>query len=82
MTLHQKNWLCVGVIAVGIFLFLLASNALNARGALSVLAALVVFAGLLLHMKLVRCPHCGEWVGKHPGEYCKHCGKALHWNEK
>lgn len=80
--MNQKNWLCVGIMTAGVLLFMLAAGANNARQGISLLAALVVFAGLLLHMRLIRCPHCGEWVGKHPGEHCKHCGKELPWDEK
>ena len=82
VSLHKKQWLCVGVMAVGIFLVLLASAASNARQGLAVLGCVVSGAGLILQVRLVRCPHCGTWVGKYPGEFCKNCGKELPWDEK
>ena len=82
MSLKNRQWLCVGVMAVGIFLVFLASAAVNARQGLSILGCLVIAAGLVLQIILVRCPHCGTWVGKYPGEFCKNCGKALPWDEK
>ena len=82
MSLNNKLWLVAGVMAAGIFLVLLDSAASNARQGLSILGCLVIGAGLILHIKWVRCPHCGAWVGKYPGEFCKNCGKKLPWNEK
>ena len=80
MTLKQKNWLCVGMMLTGAGGLVLASHAQNAVRLLTALACLIVLGGLLLHMRLVRCPHCGTWVGKFPGDYCKHCGEPLNWD--
>ena len=82
MTLKQKNWLCIGAMLMGAFLFLMASRALNAEKLLTSLACLLVMGGLLLHMLLVRCPHCRTWVGRYPGNFCRHCGKSLEWDRK
>ena len=82
MSLHKRQWLCVGVMAVGIFLVFLANAASNARQVLSGLGCFVIVAGLILHVAWVRCPHCNTWVGKYPGEFCKNCGKELPWDEK
>lgn len=79
MTLNQKQWLCIGMMAFGIFLLLLANAAENGKQILVITGCLCVMGGLVLHFKLVRCPHCKEWVGKHPGEYCRHCGEKLDW---
>ena len=75
MTLNQKKWLCASIMAIGIVLSLLANTA-NANNAdsstISILVALTflcLMGGMLLHFKLVRCPHCSTWVGKHPGEF-------------
>ena len=82
MTLRQKNYACIGMMMAGIPVFLLASYVENAEKPLSILACLLVMGGLLLHMRLVRCRHCGTWIGKFPGEYCRHCGKPLDWGEE
>ena len=82
MNLNQKMWLCIGVIAGGIVLAFLAGGADRGRQALMLLSCLVIAMGLLLEVRLLRCPHCDTWIGKHPGEFCKNCGKALPWKEK
>lgn len=71
MSLRQKQWLSAGVIAVGIVLMLLTGGdeLLGAAG------VLLVILGLVLNVVLVKCPSCGTWLGKYPGEYCKNCGE-------
>ena len=81
MSLSKKQWIAVGVIAIGIVLVLVTNAASGDHPVLTILGCFVIVAGLLLHVKLVRCPHCGEWVGKYPGEYCKQCGKELSRDE-
>ena len=82
MTLNQKQWLCAGIMLVGPLLFILAGCAQNAVQILTALGCLCVMGGLLLQLKLIRCPYCDAWIGKGPGEFCKHCGKELPWDEK
>ena len=39
---------------------------------IGLLAAIVV-----VHILYIRCPHCGEHLGRDWGEFCPHCGKKL-----
>ena len=39
---------------------------------IGLLAAVVV-----VHILYIRCPHCGEHLGRDWGEFCPHCGKKL-----
>ena len=31
----------------------------------------------LLSGLFLRCPGCGQWLGRTPGAYCPHCGEKL-----
>ena len=42
----------------------------------------IVCIGLLaaifvIFLLFIRCPHCGEHLGRDRGEFCPHCGKKL-----
>ena len=39
---------------------------------IGLLAAVVV-----VYILYIRCPHCGEHLGRDRGEFCPHCGKKL-----
>jgi len=39
---------------------------------IGLLAAIVV-----VYLLYIRCPHCGEHLGRDRGEFCPHCGKKL-----
>ena len=41
-----------------------------------------IAVGTVLHLKLLRCPACGAWLGRYPGEYCRDCGKKIPWSQK
>ena len=71
MTLKQKTWVCVAVLAAGAILVFFVEW----------LGGLRLAAGLILDVTWIKCPHCGAWVGKYPGEYCRNCGAKLPWNE-
>ena len=45
------------------------------RRIILVISIAVIIVGLILHFVLVRCPHCGRWIRKPYGEYCRYCGK-------
>ena len=72
MSLRQKSWTVVTVIAVGIILLFFTD----------VIGLLVIAAGFLTGIILIKCPHCGVWLGKYPGEYCKNCGEKINWDKK
>ena len=57
-------------------------------GAVIMAAESVAFIGFLLCIGLlaailvvyilyIRCPHCGEHLGRDRGEFCPHCGKKI-----
>ena len=71
MTLKQKTWVCIAVLAAGAILVFFVEW----------LGGLLLAAGLILDVAWIKCPHCGAWVGKYPGEYCRNCGAKLPWNE-
>ena len=72
MSLRQKNWAVIAVMAVGISLLFFTD----------VIGLLIIAAGFLLGITLIKCPHCGTWLGKYPGEYCKNCGEKIDWDKK
>ena len=72
MTLKQETWVCVAVLAVGAILVFFVEW----------LGALFLIAGFILDIAWIKCPTCGTWVGRYPGEYCRNCGEKLPWNEK
>lgn len=71
MTLKQKTWVCIAVLAAGAILVFFVEW----------LGGLLLAAGLILDITWIKCPHCGAWVGKYPGKYCSSCGAKLPWNE-
>ena len=76
MSLNQKMYTAIAVGATGLILFLLGRGFAEAVG-------LVLLAGMVaLNFAWLRCPYCGSWLGKHPGEYCKHCGGKIDWKKK
>ena len=71
MTLRQKTWVCIAVLAAGAILVFFVEW----------LGGLLLAAGLILDVTWIKGPHCGAWVGKYPGKYCSSCGAKLPWNE-
>ena len=77
MTLRQKQWVMLFVTVAGLILALIrASMGLTLLG-----VALILGAGIL-NLMWMRCPQCGAWFGKYPGDYCQCCGVKIPWNEK
>ena len=48
--------------------------------AAGVAGGLLLAAGLLIWIFVIRCPECGAHLPAFPGEYCKHCGTQLDWD--
>ena len=71
MTLRQKMRLLIAVLAAGAILVFFVEW----------LGGLLLAAGLVLDVVWIRCPHCGTWLGKYPGEYCSSCGEKIPWKE-
>ncbi len=76
MSLDQKNWLIVAVLAAGI-IFAIAGY----RGILEGFGFFLLVVGLVLDIALIRCPKCGVWLGKYSGDYCKNCGAKIEWKK-
>ena len=70
MSLKQKSWTAAAVIGIGIVLVFVTK----------VLGVLAILTGFILDIALVKCPHCGTWLGKYPGDHCKNCGEKIDWN--
>lgn len=70
MTLKQKPWICAAALAAG-----------------AVLIFFVEWLGGLLmvtggDIAWIKCPACGTWVERYPGEYCGSYGAKLPGNRK
>lgn len=77
MSLKQKQYPAIAALVLGILLAILADGT-----ALRVIGILLLAFGLILDVALIRCPKCGIWLGKYPGEYCKNCGEKIDWNKR
>ena len=77
MTLRQKQWLILAVTVVSLILMLWHPNV----GVMAAGIVLLLGAGIL-NLIWMRCPQCGAWFGKYPGDYCQCCGIKILWNEK
>ena len=80
MSLNQKKWITIAVLAVSVIVGGMGSAA-DARWA-EIVGSIGLSAGCVLVLVWNRCPSCGKLIGKHPGKYCKHCGKEIDWNAK
>lgn len=78
-----KAWGCVGIMMIGLALYM-ASIAFLDNDALlklfQVLGVIVFAGGIILHYAVVRCPHCGSHLGRLYGSKCPHCGND--YNER
>lgn len=77
MSLYQKDWIVIALLGAGLLLAVFSGG-----GFRSVLGGLLIFAGLISDVVLIRCPHCGVWLGRHPGKYCKNCGAEIDYHAK
>lgn len=77
MTLRQKQGLILLLTVVGLVLALWHPNVV-------VMAAgiMLLLAASLLYLVWIRCPECGKWLDRDPGNFCKHCGAQIPWDEK
>ena len=70
MTLRQKQKL-VAVLGVSGLAVLLMDTVIGSVG-----------LALPLNLAWMRCPECGKWLDRDPGNFCKHCGAQIPWDEK
>lgn len=80
MTLRQKKRLLPVLWMIGLAV-LLADTGIGSIG-LAVLGVVLVAAALTLNLVWIHCPKCGKWLGRDPGNFCKHCGAQIPWDEK
>ena len=74
MAFQEKRRLVMVTIGAGVLLVLL-----DIQRALVGLGILLIAAGCILDFVLIRCPGCKRWIGKCPGEFCRHCRAKIDW---
>lgn len=77
MTLQQKQWLILLVTVVSLILMLW-----HPTIGVMIVGLVLLWAAIILTLVWLRCPECGKWLGRDPGDYCKMCGAKIPWNEK
>ena len=73
-----RSFICIATMGTGIIACMAAMHSEldgNTRFIVSGISIALVIIGFILHFILVRCPHCGRWIRKPYGEYCRYCGK-------
>ncbi len=73
-----KAWICVGIMLLGPVVILVSLAFLNTPVIMRLLwvaGGLIFVAGMYLHIRLVRCPHCNSYLGKVYGHRCPFCGE-------
>ena len=80
MPMQKKQRIIIIVLAAGILLALWGASA--GRGLMTSLGVGGIMAGLVLDVVLLRCPHCGAWLSRYPGEYCRSCGGKIPWKDE
>lgn len=57
---------------------LLVSLGVKTNSTGQMIAGCVIVVGFLAaHIFLIRCPHCGAYLGRDVGRYCRCCGKNV-----
>lgn len=80
MTLKRKKTVALLIMCVGTLVLILGASAGNYSMPLTVAGLVTASAGLILHLKWVRCPNCGEWLGRGSQKHCKSCGKEIDYS--
>lgn len=78
LTLKQRRQIIVGIGIVALLLLVLGRLSPNG-GAAEIAGALCIGADVLISLLWLRCPNCGDWLGKNSGDYCQRCGEKLDW---
>lgn len=75
-----REWcviLAAGMLITGLLAKLCRSgDSLTGQWVFVVLACLFGAAELFVELRYNKCPHCGEFPGRH-GNHCQHCGGLL-----
>lgn len=77
MTLRQKHRLLPVLYMIGLIVLLMATIIESVLPGVVLLVAV-----LILNLMWMRCPKCGKWLGRDPGNFCKTCGAQIPWDEK
>lgn len=80
MTLRQKQKLVAVLTGIGIAVLLM-DTVIGSIG-LAILGVVVLVTALILNLVWLRCPECGKWLDRDPGNFCKICGAQIPWDEK
>lgn len=80
MSLRQKSRILIGILAAGLCIGL--AGAFTEIDLMCALGILVIFAVLPASYMWMRCLHCGAWLGRDSGRYCKDCGEKIDWDQK
>lgn len=79
-----KAWGCVGIMMLGVLIGL-SSIAFLGNDVMIVLiwilAIICFLTGMILHFVLIRCPHCGSYLGRLYGPKCPFCGRDYNKTE-
>ena len=73
-----RAWLCVGIMMSGVILGMSSLAFLDNQVIMTIigiLAFLCFLGGVILHYAIVRCPHCGSYLGRLYGPRCPFCGE-------
>ena len=70
------------IFVFAVSLVLIFAGAADDKSWAEVIGFILLAVGLGLNLAWYRCSHCGEHLGKYPGEYCTHCGKAIDYDAK
>ena len=73
-----RSFISVAIMAAGVFGARAAMHSDLDDGMKQIVLGIslaVLFLGFILHFALVRCPHCGAWIRRPYGDYCRYCGK-------
>ena len=78
MSLRKKQYVIIVVLGTGLLTAILKAETILGAAGLCLSAA-----GIILDVVWIRCPQCGTWLGKYPGDYCSSCGARIDWkNDK
>ena len=72
-----RAWLCVGIMMSGVIIGMSSLAFLDNQvimTIITVLAGSFFVGGVILHYTIVRCPHCGSYLGRLYGPRCPFCG--------
>ena len=77
MSLRKKQYLIIAVMGIGLLLAIIQHGQFWGGAGI-----FLIVAGLVMDVLLLRCPKCGTWLGKYPGEYCSNCGAKIDWKKE